>query len=128
MLGKVLLALFLMLWPSVLSAAFEVGTWEEVCAPHELEDVRPKLDIQDKPEICIKKRCDDAFMFYATRNVLPSPECLENYCIWFFEPPSGVFGSPLNSLKAYIAEEERKRWLEACTPYWENRPTDPNQP
>ena len=121
---KVLMALFLMLWPSVLSATS--GTWEEFCAPAELEDVGPKPEVQAKPEICIKRKCDDSFVFYATRNVLPWPECLINDCIRFFEPPPDLilWHPMLNRLKAHIAEREMKAWLEACTPYWENRLTD----
>ena len=121
---KVLLALsFLMLWPSVLSATS--GTWEEYCAPAELEDVVPRPDVvPGKPEICIKERCDEAYIFYATRNVLPMPRCLN--CLRFFEPyPDMYLDSPtLYRLKAHIAEREMKTWLETCTPYWENRLTD----
>ena len=121
---KVLLALvFLMLWPSVLSATS--GTWEEYCAPAELEDVVPKPSVvPGKSEICIKNRCDDAHFFSITRNVLYYPPSCAG-CRRFFEPyPDMFLGSPFYELKAHFAEEEMKRWLETCTPYWENRLRD----
>lgn len=119
----VLMALFLVLWPSVLSATFE--TLAEFCEPQELEsDLEhepPKPD--DKPEVCVKHRCDESFDFYATRGPLPWPECLENGCIWFYEPPADISfpHATINRLRTHLEEQYMKGWLEACTPYWENR-------
>lgn len=98
-----LLASVFMLWPSVLSATFEIGTVEEVCAPRELEYVRTILDDCAKPEICVK---------------LSEP------------PPDLLFPRKIiDRLKAHLAEREMKMWLEACTPYWENRlPDGPPDP
>lgn len=135
----VLMALFLMLWPSVLSATSGTMTLGEFCAPQELEsDLEvepPKPDVRAKPEICIKRRCDESFDFYATRGPLPWPECLENGCIWFYEPPADIFfpHATINRLRAHLEERYMKGWLEACTPYWENRlpgdlPMNPVQP
>lgn len=124
---SLLLASVFMLSPSVLSATSGTRTLAELCAPQglesDLEVEPPKPDDRRKPEVCIKHRCDESFDFYATRGPLPRPECLENGCIWFYEPPPDVFfpSEIINRLEAYIEERYMKAWLESCTPYWENR-------
>ena len=138
----VLMALFLMLSPSVLSATSGTMTLGEFCAPQELEsDLEhepPKPDDSRKPEICVKHRCDESFEFYATRGMWPPHECLENGCIWFYEisePPAYLFfpHATIDRLRTHLEEQYMQGWLESCTRYWENRlpgdlPMKPVQP
>ena len=116
----VLMALFLMLWPSVLSATFvyEAGIGEEVCGiPATLPEVRVKPDV--KPEICVKRGCDESFELDATRGMWPPHDCLENDCIRFFEPPPGFLGHvTVNKLKAYLEQKAEENWVEFCMEYW----------